>query len=114
MAGCTVVVALAGALAGCSMSSLTTGIGSGWFGGGEKAKTETGSVSEDQLLAAAKTDSGATGSLGGVDMAVAEAQRLLHHPDAGAASQIPSSEADRRNVGVTGSHNRDVHHAMRP
>ncbi len=46
------------------MSSLTTGIGSGWFGGGEKAKTEVASVSEDQLLAAAKTDSGTTGSIG--------------------------------------------------
>jgi hypothetical protein len=51
-------------------SSLTSGIGGGWFGGGEKAKTEAGSVSEDQLLAAAKTDSGTTGSLGGVDMAL--------------------------------------------
>ena len=51
-------------------SSLTSGIGGGWFGGGEKAKTEAGSVSEDQLLAAAKTDSGTTGSLGGVDLAL--------------------------------------------
>lgn len=59
------VMALMGAVGGCSMSSsLTSGIGGGWFGGGEKAKTEVGSVSEDQLLAAAKTDSGATGSLG--------------------------------------------------
>src|SRR5215831_5367985 len=56
--------ALAGALAGCSMSSLTSGIGGGWFGGGEKAKTEVGTVSEDQLLAAAKTDAGTTSSLG--------------------------------------------------
>jgi hypothetical protein len=35
------------------MSSLTSGIGGGWFGGGEKAKTEVATVSEDQLLAAA-------------------------------------------------------------
>src|SRR5215831_6462507 len=56
--------ALAIALAGGSMSSLTSGIGGGWFGGGEKAKTEVASVSEDQLLAAAKTDGGTTGSLG--------------------------------------------------
>ena len=49
----------------CGMSSLTSGIGGGWFGGGEKAKTEVGSVSEDQLLAAAKTDAGTTGSIGG-------------------------------------------------
>src|SRR5262249_21140530 len=40
------------------------GIGGGWFGGGEKAKTEVATVSEDQLLAAAKTDGGTTGSLG--------------------------------------------------
>src|SRR5262245_2601738 len=57
-------VALSAALAGCSMSSLTSGIGGGWFGGGEKAKTEVATVSEDQLLAAAKTDGGTTGSLG--------------------------------------------------
>jgi hypothetical protein len=61
---CALALVLAGALAGCSMSSLTSGIGGGWFGGGEKAKTEVGTVSEDQLLAAAKTDGGTTGSLG--------------------------------------------------
>lgn len=38
------------------MSSLTSGIGGGWFGGQSKAKTEVGSVNQDQLLAAAKTD----------------------------------------------------------
>jgi hypothetical protein len=53
------------ALAGCSsMSSLTSGIGGGWFGGGNKPKTEVGGVSEDQLLAAAKTDTGTTSSIG--------------------------------------------------
>ena len=60
IAGC----ALVAALAGCSMSSLTSGIGGGWFGGGEKAKTEVATVSEDQLLAAAKTDAVTTGSIG--------------------------------------------------
>jgi hypothetical protein len=62
------LAALAGALAGCSgMSSLTSGIGGGWFGGQGKAKTaEVGAVTEDQLLAAAKSDTGTTtGSLGG-------------------------------------------------
>jgi hypothetical protein len=48
------------------MSSLTSGIGGGWFGGQDKAKTEVGTVSQDQLLAAAKTDVGSTGSLGEV------------------------------------------------
>jgi hypothetical protein len=62
---CASVAVLAGALAGCSsMSSLTSGIGGGWFGGQSKPKTEVGSVTEDQLLAAAKTDSGTTSSPG--------------------------------------------------
>ena len=58
---------LAAALAGCSnMSSLTSGIGGGWFGGGQSStKTEVASVTEDQLLAAAKSDTGTTSSLGG-------------------------------------------------
>jgi hypothetical protein len=43
------------------MSSLTSGIGGGWFGG-DKKSTEARSVDEDQLLAAAKTE---TGSVGG-------------------------------------------------
>jgi hypothetical protein len=47
------------------MSSLTSGIGGGWFGGDSKPKAEAGGVSEDQLLAAAKTDTGATASIGG-------------------------------------------------
>ncbi|MFN0218746.1 MAG: hypothetical protein ACKVP4_08045 [Hyphomicrobium sp.] len=43
------------------MSSLTSGLGGGMFGGGQKA--EGGAVSEDQLLAAAKSgDTSATGS----------------------------------------------------
>jgi hypothetical protein len=66
------LAALVSVLAGCSsMSSLTSGIGGGWFGGQSKAKTaEVGAVTEDQLLAAAKSDTGTTtgtttGSLGG-------------------------------------------------
>ena len=65
VAGTALVATLAAALGGCSSaSSLTSGIGSGWFGGGEKAKTEVATVSEDGLLQAAKTDSGTTGSIG--------------------------------------------------
>ena len=45
-----------GLVAGCGMSSLTSGIGGGWFGGQNKTTADVGSVSEDQLLAAAKTD----------------------------------------------------------
>jgi hypothetical protein len=60
IAASAVLVVFAG---GCGMSSLTSGIGGGWFGG---EKTEVGSVSQDQLLAAAKTDAGASSSLGEV------------------------------------------------
>ena len=47
--------ALIALLGGCGMSSLTSGIGSGWFGSGKSA-----AVDQDKLLA--KTE---TGSLGG-------------------------------------------------
>jgi hypothetical protein len=53
---------LATAVAGCGMSSLTSGIGGGMFGGGQQ-KTEMRGVNEEQLLTAAKADeAGATGS----------------------------------------------------
>ena len=59
------MAALVGVLGGCSnMSSLTSGIGGGWFGGQSKPKAaEVNTVTEDQLLAAAKNDGGTTGSL---------------------------------------------------
>jgi hypothetical protein len=62
---CAIVAALLGVLGGCSnMSSLTSGIGGGWFGGQSKPKAaEVNTVTEDQLLAAAKNDGGTTGSL---------------------------------------------------
>jgi hypothetical protein len=69
---CAAAVALAGMLTGCSggVSSLTSGIGSGWFGGADKAKTASGPVSEAQLLADAKADTGATtGSLQTTELA---------------------------------------------
>jgi hypothetical protein len=47
------------------MSSLTSGIGGGWFGSKKSTNTEVGSVNEDQLLAAAKTDSGSLAGIGG-------------------------------------------------
>jgi hypothetical protein len=46
------------------MSSLTSGIGSGWFGSSKS--TESGSVDQDQLLAAAKTETGSVGGFGDV------------------------------------------------
>lgn len=54
-------------LGGCGLSSITSGLGSGIMGG-DKAKTETGAVSEEQLLAAAQ--SGEAGlSTGGIEVA---------------------------------------------
>ncbi len=50
------------ALTGCGMSSLTSGLGGGMFGG-SAAKSDGSVLSEDQLLAAAKSnDPSATGS----------------------------------------------------
>jgi hypothetical protein len=56
--------ALLAMLGGCGMSSLTSGIGSGWFGGGKSA--DAGSVDPDSLLAAAKTEAGSLGGSGEV------------------------------------------------
>jgi hypothetical protein len=50
-------------LGACGMSSLTSGIGGGWFG--SKKTTDVGSVSQDELLAAAKTDNGSLAGIGG-------------------------------------------------
>jgi hypothetical protein len=58
----TTAAVAATTLGGCGMSSLTSGLGGGMFGG-SAPKAETASVSEDQLLAAAKAnDPNATGS----------------------------------------------------
>lgn len=52
--------ALALPLAGCGLSSLTSGLSSSVFGGGETApKTEVQKVSEEQLLSDAKAGTGA-------------------------------------------------------
>lgn len=61
------ILALAGTavvacgLGGCGMSSLTSGLGGGMFGGGSP-KTDISQVSEEQLLVAAKANDGSTGS----------------------------------------------------
>jgi hypothetical protein len=47
------------------MSSITSGIGGGWFGSKKSATNEVGSVSQDQLLAAAKSDGGNLAGIGG-------------------------------------------------
>ena len=51
--------------------------------------------------------------LGGVDVAVAEAQRLLDHPHAGALAQIPRPEADRGNACAIGFDERGGHGTFR-
>lgn len=51
------------ALGGCGMSSLTSGLGGGMFGGGSSDNAQVSSVSEAQLLDAAKSgDPSSTGS----------------------------------------------------
>jgi hypothetical protein len=55
-----------GAFGGCGMSSITSGIGGGLFGAKKSAGNEVGSVNQEQLLAAAKTDSGTAGGGGEV------------------------------------------------
>jgi hypothetical protein len=59
--------ALLAALGGCGMSSLTSGIGSGWFGSkSSAAAADAGSVDQDTLLAAAKTETGSVTGVGDV------------------------------------------------
>ncbi len=53
--------ALGASLAGCGMSSITSGLGGGMFGSGSSGG-QVKSVTEEQLLTAAKADEGATGS----------------------------------------------------
>jgi hypothetical protein len=65
IAGSIALGALIAVLGGCGMSSLTSGIGSGWFGGSSKS-SDSGSVDQDKLLAAAKTESGGGGGSGDV------------------------------------------------
>lgn len=54
-------------LGGCGLSSITSGLGSGIMGG-STAKTETGAVSEEQLLSAAQSGD-AVPSTGGIEVA---------------------------------------------
>ncbi len=51
-------LALIGLVAGCGVSTLTSGIGGGVFGGSGASPAATKGVSEEQLLVAAKSDGG--------------------------------------------------------
>lgn len=59
-AGLLATVAVAVSVGGCGMSSLTSGFGGGIFG--SSSSSDVATVSEDQLLTAAKNDPSATGS----------------------------------------------------
>jgi hypothetical protein len=60
------LICLAGLLlSGCGLSSLTSGIGGGIFGGSNSSRNEAKGVTEEQLLSAAKADS----QVGGGDIA---------------------------------------------
>jgi hypothetical protein len=61
LARCAAFAGMLGALSGCGMSSLTSGIGGGWFGGKKSTDTDVSSVNQDQLLDAAKGDAGSVG-----------------------------------------------------
>jgi hypothetical protein len=56
MAGVGACLALSAMLAGCGLSSLTSGIGGGMFGSGESSKQQSTGVNEESLLSAAKAD----------------------------------------------------------
>ncbi len=69
-AALVVIGALGLGLGACGMSSLTSGLGGGMFGGGSSKTANDDGVSEEQLLSAAKADSmGAPGPTvtGGID-----------------------------------------------
>ncbi|HUS96437.1 MAG TPA: hypothetical protein VMX97_06845, partial [Hyphomicrobiaceae bacterium] len=55
-------------VSGCGMSSLTSGLGGGMFGG-ESKSPEVAGVSKQELLSAAKADFGSTGSVGNMNVA---------------------------------------------
>ena len=48
------------------MSSITSGIGGGWFGSGKSTDAGGGSVDQDRLLAAAKTETASVSGFGDV------------------------------------------------
>ena len=58
------VTLAAQAISGCGLSSITSGIGGGLFGG-SSSKSEPRAVSEEQLLTAAKSDLGDVSGVGG-------------------------------------------------
>lgn len=66
LARCAAFAGLLGTLSACGISSLTSGIGSGWFGGKKSTDAGVSSLSRDQLLKAAKADTGTLSNVGSV------------------------------------------------
>jgi hypothetical protein len=64
-AGAAVALLCAAALGGCGMSSLTSGLGTSIFSGGSGGSAEPTAVSEEQLLAAAKSGDGSATAVTG-------------------------------------------------
>ncbi len=62
--GALLSVMMAGGLAGCGLSTFTSGLGGGVLGGSPSA--ETAKVNDDELLAAARGEGSFTGTLGEV------------------------------------------------
>ena len=60
-------VLAAGSVAGCGLSTFTSGLGGGLFGGGS-ATADPAKVNDDELLAAARGDGNFTGALGEVSV----------------------------------------------
>jgi hypothetical protein len=59
------LLAVSGVLAGCGVSTLTSGLGGGVFGGSSSKPTETKGVSEEGLLTAAKAEGNSGAGTGG-------------------------------------------------
>ena len=98
------VGAVACALGGCGMSSLTSGLGGGMFGG-SSSKSDVASVSEDQLLHAAKSnDPSQTGSTS-VGEVSAECPRFLIAPR---DNNITLYEAGRTGDGLAIMHRGEI------
>jgi hypothetical protein len=55
------------ATSGCGLSTLTSGFGGGIFGGSSTTQTQSGTISEEQLLSEAKGEAGLGSGLGGVE-----------------------------------------------
>lgn len=82
---------LVAGLGGCGLSSLTSGLGGGMFGGDSK-NTKVNSVTEEQLLSAAKADFG--GGTVGANVAHGCPRFVVWSPGHHATAFLPGREGD--------------------